>query len=391
MKIHSFTATCLSTLMVMSIVVVCNMYASAVMAGQTSAAYFSETYQEARLKFLAAAKSAGGVIEHHLNPRTGAAGEALYTDVVTFGLPGADSALVVGSGTHGVEGFAGSAIQVGLLQQGIASELPDNVGLLFYHALNPYGFSHLRRFNEDNVDLNRNFVDRYEAQSNRDYEQMAWIFEPQSLLFWENIKAKVGLAWYRVNKGARWLQSAISRGQYSHPAGVFYGGANETRSNLILRDIVRRHLSRVSRVVLVDVHTGLGEYASAEVITEIDPGTPSYEWMSQCWETPVTNPRAGDAVSPPITGSLKQAFANMLSHAEVMGGSLEFGTYPPLEVLWALRAENHVHHHGGMKHPEAEAIKKELRRVFYPTEAEWRNAAWDQGSRLVRATLDCLR
>ena len=29
----------------------------------------------------------------------------------------------------------------------------------FLHALNPYGFSHLRRTNEDNVDLNRNFRD----------------------------------------------------------------------------------------------------------------------------------------------------------------------------------------------------------------------------------------
>ena len=27
------------------------------------------------------------------------------------------------------------------------------------HALNPFGFAHLRRANEDNVDLNRNFVD----------------------------------------------------------------------------------------------------------------------------------------------------------------------------------------------------------------------------------------
>ena len=33
------------------------------------------------------------------------------------------------------------------------------VDVLMLHAINPHGFSHLRRGNEDNVDLNRNFID----------------------------------------------------------------------------------------------------------------------------------------------------------------------------------------------------------------------------------------
>ena len=120
--------------------------------------FFSNSYHEARTKFLTAAKAAGGNLEHYRNPYLGAETEELYIDVATFNLPGAKSILVLGSGTHGVEGFAGSGIQVGLLHEGISKNLPEGVGLLIYHALNPYGFSYLRRFNEDNVDLNRNFV-----------------------------------------------------------------------------------------------------------------------------------------------------------------------------------------------------------------------------------------
>ena len=31
--------------------------------------------------------------------------------------------------------------------------------MLHVHAINPYGFSHTRRATQENVDLNRNFVD----------------------------------------------------------------------------------------------------------------------------------------------------------------------------------------------------------------------------------------
>ena len=35
----------------------------------------------------------------------------------------------------------------------------DNLSIVLLHASNPYGFAWGRRVNEDNVDLNRNFVD----------------------------------------------------------------------------------------------------------------------------------------------------------------------------------------------------------------------------------------
>jgi hypothetical protein len=354
--------------------------------------YFSNTYQEARRKFLAAATAADGSIEYHTNPHLGAEGEALYTDVVSFNLPEAKTILVLGSGTHGVEGFAGSAIQVGLLQNGISEALPDEVGLLFYHALNPYGFSHLRRFNEDNIDLNRNFVaHKRHLYSNENYDKLAWLFEPESLSAWENLKARIGVAWYRITKGVDWLQSAISGGQYNHPQGVFYGGSFEVWSNRTLQVIVKKHLSMASRVILIDFHTGLGEYGAAEVITQIKPDTPMYIWIQNCWEAPITNPNVGDAVSSPIRGSLKLGFEKLLPNAEVIAVSLEFGTYPLSKVLWALRAENYLQHNADREHPDNQVTKNELKRVFYPQKEDWMRSVWYQGSRMVLNTLNCLR
>jgi len=152
-------------------------------AGQEDVqSFFSVSYQEAREKFLAAAKNAGAEISHCKNPEPGIHGVPLFTDTASFNLKGAETIVVIGSGTHGVKGYSGSGIQTGLLRSDFLTQLEPRVGVLFYHALNPYGFSHLRRVNEDNVDLNRNFVDHSSSHSSNDaYDRLASLLEPDAL------------------------------------------------------------------------------------------------------------------------------------------------------------------------------------------------------------------
>lgn len=63
------------------------------------------------------------------------------------------------SACHGVEGYCGSGVQVKVLHDAEwrAKARAAGVATLYIHALNPYGFSHVRRFTHENVDLNRNF------------------------------------------------------------------------------------------------------------------------------------------------------------------------------------------------------------------------------------------
>jgi len=122
--------------------------------------YFSKTYAEARRKFLDAARAGGAVLESHVHPSArGAEGEELAVDVARFGDRDAENLFVVISGTHGNEGFCGSACQTGMIGEGVVAARPQTVAVLLIHAVNPYGFSHIRRVTEDNVDLNRNFQD----------------------------------------------------------------------------------------------------------------------------------------------------------------------------------------------------------------------------------------
>ena len=73
----------------------------------------------------------------------------------------ADKLLIVSSACHGVEGYCGSGVQVFALHDAewMAKARAQDVTVLYIHALNPYGFSHIRRTTHENVDLNRNFHD----------------------------------------------------------------------------------------------------------------------------------------------------------------------------------------------------------------------------------------
>ena len=109
---------------------------------------FAETYWEARAKFLAAAAAAGAEL-HALEVVP-----SYFIDVAV--LAGVGPGIVLhSSGVHGVEGFAGSAIQVALLRKLAAGEAGDSSGnaptVVLVHAVNPVGMAHYRRFNENNV------------------------------------------------------------------------------------------------------------------------------------------------------------------------------------------------------------------------------------------------
>ena len=121
--------------------------------------YFSDDYEVARQKFLDTVKAYG--LEHHAftNPQTGPEGQILATDVAWYGNKAAEKVLVFISGTHGVEFLAGSGCQIGWIKEGHLAETPADTGILFIHCINPYGAAWRRRYNEDNVDLNRNFID----------------------------------------------------------------------------------------------------------------------------------------------------------------------------------------------------------------------------------------
>jgi hypothetical protein len=350
--------------------------------------YFSEDYDAARSRFLDAARAAGASIESYKHPHSGPMGQPLYTDVALIGPKNAEHILVLGSGTHGVEGFAGSGIQTGLLSDGTFTEMKAKTSVLLVHAINPYGFAHLRRWNEDNVDLNRNFVDHSNPYPrNLGYEQLQGEIDPTSVSFFGNVRACFRFAYYGLKNGKNFLHEAISGGQYTNPRGIFFGGQCETWSNKTLQRIAERYLCHAKRVVIVDFHTGLGRYGHAEVILNEEKRSTAYQRAEDWWGDRVKTTASGESVSVHLQGSVKLAIGKMLPKTEVTAVSLEFGTLSPIRVFWALRTENWLHHFGEDNNRNRNRIKTQLLRAFYPDDAAWKAGVWKLGKQVVDQAL----
>ena len=121
-----------------------------------SESHFSETYAEASRRFKDAAAAAGATLSSHRIDAQ--CQDELAIDIAIIGADTAPT-VVTSSGVHGVEGFFGSAIQHAILDRLRKAGSEPNIRHVLIHGVNPFGFSHLRRFNEDNVDLNRNFLE----------------------------------------------------------------------------------------------------------------------------------------------------------------------------------------------------------------------------------------
>ncbi len=352
--------------------------------------YFSSDYITARQAFLGAAETSCARVQSFQNPVQGA-GE-LFTDVVTAGADNAERVLVLISGTHGVEGFAGSAIQSGLLHERLLPDLPDRTKLVMIHALNPFGFACLRRFNEDNIDLNRNFVDHAAPYpENPEYDALADVIAPQSLAFAANCLSMLKIYWLRLIRGHTAMQRAVTYGQYNHPEGLFYGGNEATWSNRLLHEIVANEVFGAKKVIAIDFHTGLGPYGTGEIILNDPEEDPAYRRAVNWWgEDRVKSTVRGESVSAHLIGTIKLAFDRMLPGSEVTGIGLEFGTLPPMQVFLAMRAENWLYHHGQKGDPRYAKIKSDLMKAFCPDDEVWKGKVWAQGSEIVKKAVNVL-
>lgn len=356
------------------------------MTSAASHELFSADYREARSRFLAAARAAGAELRSFSCPVKGPDGQDLFTDTARLGPADARKTLVVMSGTHGIEGFAGSAIQTGLLRRQISAHLSPDAALLLIHALNPFGFAHLRRVNEDNVDLNRNFLDFAKPLvTNVGYNHLADVIAPTALGWRAELALNWRIAAYRLRHGQAALQKAVTCGQDTHAQGLFYSGDRPTWSNRTLRTILADQLATAGEVAVVDLHTGLGPRGYGEIIVGDPPGSSAFARAKRWWGDRVRSTAAGDSVSTHLFGTVRNAFAEALPGVELTSAGLEFGTLPAMAVFRALRDENWLQFEAAGR--GAQRIRDSFRQAFDPDDNLWRAQVAGQGQEVVLKVL----
>lgn len=344
----------------------------------TAAELFSPDYASARDRFRAAAHRAGAALDALPLAARGPRDETLTIDIAWLGAQKPRRVLLHISGVHGVEAFAGSAAQLALLAA--PPPLPADGALVLLHVLNPHGMAWLRRANEHNVDLNRNFHLDNGIWTGAPplYKRLDALLNPASPPSRDAFALRLAAAGWR--HGVQAVRQAIAHGQHRYPRGLFYGGAELQPGPRLFIDWLRRHLGTAERVFAIDMHTGLGPHGKDTLILEPGVGTAPVAALQAALQRPLTGGGAAP-VAYTVRGSLGAALPRLLPEARIEFVLQEIGTWPALRVISALREENRWHHFGGGGTDHA--AKRGLLEALCPASPAWREAAAALGADLV--------
>ena len=348
---------------------------------------FSRDYTEARARFRKAAANSGGALREYRNPNQGPDGEDLTADTAWFGPTKARKVLVLQAGTHGVEGFTGSGAMLDWLRAGAARALPSDLAALLIHPINPYGFAWLRRVTEENVDLNRNFIDFAQPlPENPGHDELADALVPRRLSGPEFEAAEAKIAAYRAQHGERAFSIARGGGQYRHGHSMFFGGFGPTWARRTLESIIDGYdLPGRAQVAVIDYHTGLGPFGYGEPICSHEAGSPGLERAKRWYGQSVTEPAAGTSSSVPKVGLNEFGWEGRLRDGLTFI-ALEYGTYSQERGRRALREDHWLHAYSNVdwSDPEAQRIKRQIRDHFYPDTDDWREMVLFRSRQIVR-------
>lgn len=356
-----------------------------------SLSHFSTTVTEADLKFRRACVHRGSVATFYVNPLAGARGEVLQIGAATLGHSDAPKRLLIVSGTHGVEGFGGAGVQSGWLNEA-AGAIDDDVCVVLVHALNPWGMSWNRRENEDNVDLFRNLL-YCDHPSDADPLFDA-VDDALALEHWPDRRNPERRRVYRElldRYGQARLLTAIRRGQHHRPKAMTYHGSGPTWSTRTLHRIVDERLTGATHIVVIDLHTGFGDYGGGIVMSYDPPESAQHARVSKWLDGEIYTP-GGDADIPDHRARLPFGWIEeRIPGATVTAGILEFGTFPPEESRDCFPANHHYHVFGDPLSEEALSWGARYRRFSYPEEDAWMTAVLARGCDVIDRTLEGLR
>jgi hypothetical protein len=357
--------------------------------------YFSETYAEARARFLEAAQAAGGRLKTYENPMAqGPGGTTLALDTAWFGPEDATSVLFNTSGTHGAEGFAGSAAQLAWMTTCGPQDLPPDTAALLVHAVNPYGFAWGLRGTEHNVDINRNFLDHTAPYpENTLYEELHSFLCPKSLDEVSMHKMLIAGARFVERHGQWALEDAMSRGQYTHPDGYHFGGQAPEWSNVTMRRIVEAELQHAARVGFIDWHSGPAGDGELIYLCFSNPDSAEFARAAHWWGSDALDPATVNSMwgskRPSRRGIMFWGLEKQLApRAQFAGAVIEFRSAlqkpNPTKAIRASLLERWLRFENGFDTPDAQTYLAEIREDYAPHRKSWQ-------IKVIRNALECYR
>ncbi len=350
--------------------------------------WFSADYVVARECFRDAAKRLGVEIDSRAIAARGPSEEQLTVDFCWVGPKNARKLILHSSGVHGVEGIPGSATQTMLLNQLHSGDLvlPSGVAIAFIHIVNPWGMAWLRRVNEDNADLNRNFLSKGEeyAGEPKHYERLNSLLNPHTAPGGFDPFLLKAL-WAIVTLGFSTAKQTVQEGQYERPKAMQYGGGKLAESSQHVLDWLEENLTEVERAISIDFHTGLGPFGVDSLLIFGDETRERLNRLSLAYGPTVMGNDPKTSVAYRIRGGIQGRFEADWPDIKWTTITQEFGTIKPIPLLKIARAENRLTQWGN-KPPLSLLHSRERVKMlesFSPSSMKWRRMILNRGRALV--------
>ena len=313
--------------------------------------------------------------------------DGLYID--SFYLPSTAekrNLVVLTTGVHGIEGYIGSVMLDVFFREVYPTLDRETTGILVVANVNPYGMKYMRRYNENNVDLNRNFIldwSDFDLSSNQEYPKVDKFLGPTGKIgnaLWHEVGFYLSLGKTAITDGADTISDALLTGQYEYPQGVYYGGTEDQASTVFLKDVFGQCLdSAYANIVHIDIHSGYGPRYNMVIFNSV------FETMTEAESREAFgydyiiahDSESFYATTGDTTDFFYRLHQQKASDTALFSTCFEFGTIGDdfFDTILSLKYtvdENRNHWYPTDNAISAEIVRQNYLELFYPTETAWR-------------------
>lgn len=369
--------------------------------------HFPSHYADSRARFRKKVSALKGLAEPASFAVPSASEQDLAVDDVYLPPTGGrkDRLIVIISGIHGLEAYAGSAIQSLFLDEILPHVDRSATGIYLIHSMNPYGFKHHTRCTENHVNLNRNCGAGPELYKYRNPEslKMSDRFLPKTPVtsLQCDLVGKMRIENDKVffeDVSMDHIIKAVGPGQFESPQGLEFGGFRPEPQTAFFTERLRKIMPGFKDILAFDLHTGLGEHGRLHLLTGEKTDS-----LNPALFKEIFDPKADHAIydfTPNDTegfykteGATNDLFPQIASGDQrICAVTMEFGTlgHSREAIIESLNRwlVEHQGHHYGYASPDIEAeVKRRYLDKFFPREDSWRTGILETSRELFTRVL----
>lgn len=349
--------------------------------------YYHETYEECRADFLKntqiLSKKFDNVQIDKFNVNSEVDNDLSIDYCYIPAQKQTEKLLIVNSGTHGIEGYTGSAIQQMFMQEILLKEDLDKMGILLIHGINPYGFKYHRKVTENNVDMNRNWViNAKEFDSPNDgYAQLSDMLMPEGEVKTGNLRNKffhlVAIAKI-LKESMPVLRQAALQGQYDFDKGIYYGGKAPEPQGEFMKTLLKNTMEEYDIVMNLDLHTAFGERGKLHIFLDPIEDPVVKNGIETIFDDVEIDWGSGEDFYT-IHGEYIGWAGSLCDSALYLPMLFEFGTLDSQKTFGSLKSiqiminENQGAHYGYKNEKQEKKVKHLFDEMYYPSSPVWRS------------------